>query len=73
MYYKDIFSSIKEKELKDINIEDINDWNTKIKEDSQLISLALGTPEDVDTMVGNIIRLIKIRCRVIYLLLTNQA
>ena len=72
MYYEEIFSSISEEKIHKISIDDIQCWNNRINENSQLVSFALENQKEVDTIVENIIKLIKIRCKVIYLLLKND-
>lgn len=72
MYYKEIFEDISKGKIEDINIEDINNWNNKIQENSPLISFSLKKYDNIDSIVEDIIKLIKIRCRVIYLLLSEK-
>lgn len=72
MYYKEIFSSIGDKEIQNISNKDIQCWNNRINENSQLISFSIEDQKEMDTIVENIIKLIKIRCRVIYLLLKDD-
>lgn len=72
MYYQEIFSSISEKEIQNISINDIQCWNSRINENSQLVSFSIEDQKEVDTIVENIIKLIKVRCRVIYLLLKDD-
>lgn len=72
MYYQEIFSNISEKKIQSISINDIMCWNNRINENSQLVSFSIENPKEADTIVENIIKLIKIRCRVIYLLLKDD-
>ena len=72
MYYQEIFSNISEKKIQSISINDIRCWNNRINENSQLVSFSIENPKEADTIVENIIKLIKIRCRVIYLLLKDD-
>ena len=72
MYYQEIFSNISEKKIQSISINDIRCWNNGINENSQLVSFSIENLKEADTIVENIIKLIKIRCRVIYLLLKDD-
>lgn len=72
MYYQEIFSSISEKKIENTSINDIQCWNNRINRNSQLVSFSIEEPKETDTIVENIIKLIKIRCRVIYLLLKDD-
>lgn len=69
---KKYFQVLVKKNIRNISIDDIQCWNNRINENSQLVSFALERKKEVDTIVENIIKLIKIRCRVIYLLLKNN-
>ena len=72
MYYQEIFSNISEKKIQSISINDIRCWNNRINENSQLVSFSIENPKEADIIVENIIKLIKIRCRVIYLSLKDD-
>ena len=72
MYYQEIFSNISEKKIQSISINDIRCWNNRINENSQLVSFSIENLKEADTIVENIIKLIKIECRVIYLLLKDD-
>lgn len=72
MYYEEIFNIVRDKEVKDIKIEDVMFWNNKIKESSALISFFSDENKSIDVVIDIIIKLIEIRCRVIYLLLKNK-
>lgn len=70
MYFEDIFKDIKNIDV--ITIDDICGWGNKINEGSKLICLTPSGIETVNDVADKIIRLIKIRCKAIGLLLNEK-
>lgn len=77
MYFDEIYTSIKEMEINTITLQDIAEWNGKIqKSKNDNYRLILFSPvdgEQIDDIVDRIIKLIKIRCKVIALLLKEKS
>lgn len=75
MYFDEIYTSIKEREINTIALRDITEWNEKIQKSNsnyKLISFSPADGEQIDDIVNKIIKLIKIRCKVIALLLNKK-
>lgn len=70
MYFAEIYNSIGQPEQ--ITAEEIKSWNSRINGDSKLISFSPSDGESVDDIAEKIIRLIRIRCRVIGILLQQS-
>ena len=75
MYFDEIYTSIKDKEINTITICDIKEWNEKIEKSNikyKLISFSPNDRDEIDDIVNKIIKIIKIRCKVIALLLKDK-
>ena len=75
MYFDEIYTSIKDKEINTITICDIKEWNEKIEKSNikyKLISFSLNDRDEIDDIVNKIIKILKKRCKVIALLLKDK-
>lgn len=69
MYFKEIYNEIKKIDIEKITYETIDTWNKRINKDSELVSFSR---LKVEKTVDIIVKLIKIRCKVIRLMLESE-
>ncbi len=71
-YYEEVYNKVSEKEIDKISLDNINEWNKMITENSTIITFNPEKDENSDVSINKMINIIKIRCKMISILLSSE-